>query len=74
LLTVAKVVRVEMQYLKADPTRPAEVSMASAARHILRESGPMGFFRGVVPRIGVAAWAIICMGESVFDSFSLGGF
>ncbi|KAI8670240.1 hypothetical protein NCS55_00769300 [Fusarium keratoplasticum] len=36
-------------------------TMASAARRILANSGPLGFFRGIVPRIGVAAWATICM-------------
>ncbi|KAM0418746.1 hypothetical protein ACHAPT_012344 [Fusarium lateritium] len=35
--------------------------MASAAKRIWASSGPLGFFRGVVPRIGVAAWATICM-------------
>lgn len=37
------------------------MTMASTARHIVKTSGPFGLFRGVVPRIGVAAWATICM-------------
>jgi hypothetical protein len=35
--------------------------MVSTARHIVQTSGPLGLLRGVVPRIGVAAWATICM-------------
>ncbi|KAF6798777.1 mitochondrial dna replication protein [Colletotrichum sojae] len=56
-----EVLRVEMQSLKADPARPASPTMVNTAKHILQTSGPLGFFRGVVPRIGVAAWATICM-------------
>ncbi|GKT63423.1 mitochondrial DNA replication protein Yhm2 [Colletotrichum tofieldiae] len=55
------VVRVEMQSLKADPSRPEALTMMSAAKHIFATSGPSGLFRGVVPRIGVAAWATVCM-------------
>ncbi|KAF9876535.1 hypothetical protein CkaCkLH20_05943 [Colletotrichum karsti] len=56
-----EVVRVEMQSLKADPGRPQQLTMASTARHIWATNGFGGFFRGVVPRIGVAAWATVCM-------------
>ncbi|RTE84907.1 hypothetical protein BHE90_000594 [Fusarium euwallaceae] len=56
-----EVVRIEMQSLKADPTRPASPTMINTAKHILATSGPLGFFRGIVPRIGVASWATICM-------------
>ncbi|KAI1387018.1 mitochondrial carrier [Hypoxylon trugodes] len=56
-----EVLRVEMQSLKADPTRPASPTMVSTFKHIVKESGPQGLFRGVVPRIGVASWATICM-------------
>ncbi|KAM5345046.1 hypothetical protein ACJ41O_010908 [Fusarium nematophilum] len=56
-----EVLRIEMQSLKADAARPEALTMASTARHIWRTSGPTGFFRGVVPRIGVAAWATVCM-------------
>lgn len=67
-----EVLRIEMQSLKADPTRPASPTMVNTARHIMETSGPMGFFRGVVPRIGVAAWATICMvgfGDMVKEAF-----
>ncbi|KAH6683521.1 mitochondrial carrier domain-containing protein [Plectosphaerella plurivora] len=67
-----EVLRIEMQSLKADPTRPASPTMVNTAKHILKTSGPAGFFRGVVPRIGVAAWATICMvgfGDMVKEVF-----
>ncbi|GKT72571.1 mitochondrial DNA replication protein YHM2 [Colletotrichum tofieldiae] len=60
-LELMDVVRVEMQSLKADPSRPEALTMMSAAKHIFATSGPSGLFRGVVPRIGVAAWATVCM-------------
>lgn len=47
--------------MKHDPTRPRSATMLSTFRHIVRKSGLRGLFRGVVPRIGVAAWATICM-------------
>lgn len=50
-----------MQSMKNDPTRPASPNMVSTFKHILATSGVKGLFRGVVPRIGVAAWATICM-------------
>ncbi|KAJ5319587.1 uncharacterized protein N7506_012291 [Penicillium brevicompactum] len=56
-----EVLRVEMQSMKANPDRPASVTMASTFMYIVRTSGVRGLFRGVVPRIGVAAWATICM-------------
>ena len=56
-----EVLRVEMQSMKVDPTRPTKPTMVSTLEHVLRESGVKGLFRGVVPRIGVAAWATICM-------------
>ena len=47
--------------MKADPTRAENANMLQTMKHILKESGPKGLFRGVVPRIGVATWATICM-------------
>ena len=47
--------------MKKDTTRPVSPTMISTFRHILQTSGVRGLFRGVVPRIGVAAWATICM-------------
>lgn len=47
--------------MKSDPTRPASPTMMSTCKHIIATSGIKGLFRGVIPRIGVAAWATICM-------------
>ncbi|KEF53253.1 uncharacterized protein A1O9_10701 [Exophiala aquamarina CBS 119918] len=60
-LTKLQVLRVEMQSVKADPARPANASMLTTLMFILKESGVGALFRGVVPRIGVASWATICM-------------
>ncbi|PYI09506.1 mitochondrial DNA replication protein [Aspergillus sclerotiicarbonarius CBS 121057] len=56
-----EVLRVEMQSMKNDPSRPASPTIVSTLKHIVATSGVKGLFRGVVPRIGVAAWATICM-------------
>ncbi|CAG7939964.1 unnamed protein product [Penicillium olsonii] len=56
-----EVLRVEMQSMKNDPGRPVSPTMLSTFKHIVGTSGFKGLFRGVIPRIGVAAWATICM-------------
>ncbi|KAL3456171.1 mitochondrial carrier domain-containing protein [Aspergillus heterothallicus] len=56
-----EVLRVEMQSMKNDPTRPEKPTIVSTFKHIVKTSGIKGLFRGVVPRIGVASWATICM-------------
>ncbi|OLN97030.1 Citrate/oxoglutarate carrier protein 1 [Colletotrichum chlorophyti] len=56
-----EVVRVEMQSLKAESSRPESLMMASTSRYIYATSGISGFSRGFVPRFGVAAWATVCM-------------
>lgn len=61
MLIAVRVLRVEMQSLASGKDVSSKPTMASAARRILANSGPLGFFRGIVPRIGVAAWATICM-------------
>lgn len=50
-----------MQSMKVDPARPINPTMWQTLKHIVRDSGVKGLFRGVVPRIGVASWATICM-------------
>ena len=65
-----QVIRIEMQSLKADPGRPQAMTMMGTARHIYQSSGLLGFFRGIVPRIGIAVWASTCMigfGDMVKD-------
>ncbi|KAB8263821.1 mitochondrial carrier [Aspergillus pseudonomiae] len=56
-----EVLRVEMQSMKEEPGRVARPTMMSTLKKILHTSGVQGLFRGVVPRIGVAGWATICM-------------
>lgn len=68
-----EVVRIEMQSLKASSSRPESPTMWNTTRFIWKTSGAAGFFHGVVPRIGVASWATICMvgfGDMVKDAFS----
>ncbi|RAL07607.1 uncharacterized protein BO97DRAFT_438224 [Aspergillus homomorphus CBS 101889] len=54
-------IRSMLQSMKKDPSRPASPNVASTFRYIFNTLGIKGLFRGVVPRIGVAAWATICM-------------
>lgn len=51
----------EMQSVTSGKNTTSNPTMATAAKRIMATSGVLGFFRGVVPRIGVAAWATICM-------------
>lgn len=66
-----EVIRVDMQAVKAHGgmQRP---SMAQTASQIFRDNGLAGFFKGVVPRVGVAVWATVCMvgfGDQVKEYF-----
>ncbi|ETS76102.1 Mitochondrial DNA replication protein YHM2 [Pestalotiopsis fici W106-1] len=56
-----EVLRVEMQSMTKDPKRPANMTMLSTAKYITQTSGPLGLFRGIVPRIAVGVWSTICM-------------
>lgn len=47
--------------MKKDATRPASPTIFSTFRYSTATSGYKGLFRGVVPRIGVAAWATTFM-------------
>lgn len=55
-----EVIRVDMQAIKASTTS-VKPTMLSTAKMIWREHGTRGFYRGIVPRIGMASWATICM-------------
>ncbi len=50
-----------MQSMTKDPTRPEKPTILSTFKHIVKTSGVKGLFRGVIPRVGVATWATICM-------------
>ncbi|KAI8978567.1 mitochondrial carrier domain-containing protein [Pilobolus umbonatus] len=56
-----EVIRVEMQsQLKAEG-RPEKMNIASATRYIYQNNGLGGFYRGVVPRIGLGIWQTLVM-------------
>lgn len=56
-----EVIRVEMQSKKADPNRPAKLTVSTAAKYIYSQNGLKGLYRGVTPRIGLGIWQTICM-------------
>lgn len=59
-----------MQAMKSADSK--RLSMAQTAKQIFHENGVMGFFKGVVPRSAVAAWATVCMvglGDQVKEAF-----
>lgn len=56
-----EVVRVEMQSMKADPTRPANLNMLSTVKYIYQQNGLKGLYRGVTPRVGLGVWQTVCM-------------
>lgn len=51
-----EVVRVEMQSMAKAEDRPKSLSIASTARYIYQKNGLRGFYRGVVPRIGLSVY------------------
>ncbi|KAL4864276.1 hypothetical protein BDV12DRAFT_205798 [Aspergillus spectabilis] len=56
-----EVIRVELQSMKKDPSRPADLTIAKAARYIYRENGVRGLYRDATPRIGLGVWQTVCM-------------
>lgn len=56
-----EVIRIEMQSQVSAPGRPDKMTIATAAKWIYKNSGTMGFFKGVVPRIGLGMWQTVCM-------------
>lgn len=56
-----EVIRVEMQSQVKAEGRPQKMSIANAARWIYEKNGIKGFYRGVVPRVGLGAWQTVCM-------------
>lgn len=51
-----EVIRVEMQSMTKAVDRPKSLSIASTARYIYQKNGLHGFYRGVVPRIGLSVY------------------
>jgi hypothetical protein len=56
-----EVIRVEMQSQLKQEGRPEKMSIWQTAKYIYARNGLKGFFRGVVPRIGLGAWQTVCM-------------
>ncbi|EGV62998.1 Mitochondrial DNA replication protein yhm2 [Yamadazyma tenuis] len=56
-----EVIRVEMQSKTNDPNRPKNLGVLGAAKYIYGQSGVMGLYRGVVPRIGLSVWQTVFM-------------
>ncbi|KAG2223941.1 hypothetical protein INT45_009393 [Circinella minor] len=56
-----EVIRVEMQSQLKTPGRPDKMTIATAAKWIHQHNGIKGFYRGVLPRIGLGAWQTLCM-------------
>ncbi|KAI8137668.1 mitochondrial carrier domain-containing protein [Fennellomyces sp. T-0311] len=55
-----EVIRVELHQVKT-PGRPEKMNIAAAAKWIYKNSGVSGFYKGVVPRIGLGVWQTVCM-------------
>lgn len=56
-----EVIRVEMQSKTVDPNRPANLTVAKAAKYIYQTNGLKGLYRGVTPRVGLGVWQTVCM-------------
>ncbi|KAI9493056.1 mitochondrial carrier domain-containing protein [Zychaea mexicana] len=56
-----EVIRVEMQSQVKAEGRPDKMSIATASKWIYKNNGVKGFYRGVLPRIGLGAWQTLCM-------------
>lgn len=41
--------------------RPEKMSIVTASKWIYQNNGISGFYRGVVPRIGLGMWQTLCM-------------
>jgi Mitochondrial carrier protein len=68
-----EVIRVEMQSQLKSAGRPEKMTISLAAQWIYKNNGLKGFYRGVLPRIGLGIWQTVCMvygGELVKGYFS----
>lgn len=50
-----------MQSQVQDVTRPKKMTIASCAKWIYQQDGIKGFYRGVIPRIGLSVYLTCCM-------------
>ncbi|CAO3677671.1 unnamed protein product [Umbelopsis vinacea] len=56
-----EVIRVEMQSQVKSAGRPENMTISKAAKWIYQNNGISGFYRGVVPRIGLGIWQTLVM-------------
>ncbi|CEG65275.1 hypothetical protein CU097_004489 [Rhizopus azygosporus] len=56
-----EVIRVEMQSQVKAADRPEKMTIASTTRYIYQHNGIKGFYRGVLPRVGLGMWQTLCM-------------
>jgi hypothetical protein len=56
-----EVIRVEMQSQVKEAGRPEKMTLVSATKHIYQNNGLSGFYRGIVPRIGLGIWQTLVM-------------
>jgi len=56
-----EVIRVEMQSALKNPDRPAKLNIWTTAKYIYKNNGLLGFYRGVVPRMGLGVYLTVCM-------------
>ncbi|KAI9246903.1 mitochondrial carrier domain-containing protein [Phascolomyces articulosus] len=67
-----EVIRVELQSQVKTPGRPEKMNISTAAKWIYQNNGVKGFYKGVVPRIGLGMWQTVCMvtiGDSLRQYF-----
>lgn len=56
-----EVIRVEMQSQVKAAGRPEKMTIVEATKWIYKNNGIHGFYRGVMPRIGLGMWQTLCM-------------
>ncbi|KAI9252101.1 mitochondrial carrier domain-containing protein [Sporodiniella umbellata] len=56
-----EVIRIEMQSQVKAADRPEKMTIASTTKYIYKHNGIKGFYRGVMPRIGLGMWQTLCM-------------
>lgn len=56
-----EVIRVQMQSQLILPGAPAQPTLLNSAQYIWAKDGLRGFYRGVIPRIGLSVYLTVCM-------------
>ena len=67
-----EVIRVEMQSQAKLPNRPENLNIWTTAKYIYQNNGILGFYRGIIPRIGLGVYLTVCMvfgGDQIKEKF-----